>query len=357
MIVTVRLAICPRPLPDESLLSWLDEVAVCFGLPRGRAAHEVGLHMAGEQPRPLSSLMVHVPAEVVARVAERTGLLPDEILAMTFHGYRNARWNNAEVDLRNWISSPSSNACTACLTENGNRWLLAWRAALVYSCPIHHRYLVSRCACGRPLHIASRDAGRSRFRCARRRQGDRPDLEVCGRPVVELPDVPVDDQQVLADQQRVVDLFDGGDDAAQARRLLKEVMWTARLVAEVGVVELLDGADEPVRQAFAEFCRARAAGGLARTSRSLITAARENCLTMAAVVGQAARIVFADNPEEPVSRFCAIIEANVPHINPYTLWQSRSNDASRLTAVFARHGLLDRPDDPTEPDRQAGYTG
>ena len=47
-----RLAVCLVPLRDETLMSWVDQVAVCFGVTRFEAARAVGLVPAnGYRPR------------------------------------------------------------------------------------------------------------------------------------------------------------------------------------------------------------------------------------------------------------------------------------------------------------------
>src|SRR5439155_8982737 len=67
----------------------------------------------------------------------------------------------ARIHLDQWVLSKSTRYCPTCLAgdcsplqnRHGGAWRRVWRLPVVFTCPVHHRYLNHRCAaCDQPAH-------------------------------------------------------------------------------------------------------------------------------------------------------------------------------------------------------------
>ncbi|MFQ6329659.1 TniQ family protein [Nocardia sp. CWNU-33] len=121
-----RLAICPRPLPGESLLSWIDCASSLFGLSRTDVTQQMGLGFG-----PGANQLDRIGHQYLPYVEGRTGLTVAELTAMTaasglakrfLEGRGRYRYNGVPQFVEN-----HSPACPRCIAETGGRWQLNWR--------------------------------------------------------------------------------------------------------------------------------------------------------------------------------------------------------------------------------------
>jgi hypothetical protein len=294
-----RLAMCPLPLPGESLLSWIDQVAESFSVPRRGALEVLGLHA---EPRlSLRCLVVNVPDTVAAEVFARTGLEPKFLVPMTLARY-------AVVDpmtLRTlsqpwWWSVDFSPACAACIADSGGRWQTDWRLASMVCCPRHHCYLINTCPCGRRLHRLTHCSAGCR-RCSGQ-QFPGPlsfvrDRYPCPGLIADMAAVPVMDPGVEVAQQQILALSSASQDPAWTALQWLELNWLCVLICWVGAEGLVDDCgDGRLVEEFTAFCRRRDA-----TPPNLMWSSYwgsdvvDNSVVMAAVMKSAARLVFVED--------------------------------------------------------------
>ncbi len=87
MIKATRLPLHPPPLPHEALSSWVDRLAAAYDLDR----HEFLRAVSGADPPPdTAELDGGRRPDLVAVFADRTGLPPGRVRAMTLAGYTPA---------------------------------------------------------------------------------------------------------------------------------------------------------------------------------------------------------------------------------------------------------------------------
>lgn len=75
-----RLGVVPTPFAGESLLSWVDTVAVTLRLPRVAVLRELGLR----GPATFGTPQIHLSPAELEGVCRRTGLRPAQVERMLF---------------------------------------------------------------------------------------------------------------------------------------------------------------------------------------------------------------------------------------------------------------------------------
>lgn len=159
-----RWPLHPRPVPGESLSSWLGRTAARYGM----TVAELLNHDLGYPGRPAAELDIDPPVALLEALATRTGFPVEEIRALSlagwvpllldgrdpvpgsFHTYVG-EWSvllpptaHAPCDpagWRPWLRPeplPHVPACRACLGEGVEPFVrLPWQLPLMASCPIH----------------------------------------------------------------------------------------------------------------------------------------------------------------------------------------------------------------------------
>jgi hypothetical protein len=174
MIGTARLPLHPRPLPYEALSSWVDRLAAAYELER----YEFLRAMLGADPPPdTAELDGGRRPDLIAIFADRTGLPPERVRAMTLAGYTPELIDTAVPSAglfeayacrfgwfmptaRRTAPRPESSepwvpwraddlldvlprCCRRCLVEDAIPYVrLHWRLAWMASCPRHGEMLV-----------------------------------------------------------------------------------------------------------------------------------------------------------------------------------------------------------------------
>jgi hypothetical protein len=159
-----RWPLHPRPVPGESLSSWLGRTAARYGM----TAAELLDHDLGSPGRPLADLDLDPPAALLETLATRTGFPVEEIRALSLvswvpllldgrdpvpGSYRSyvGEWSvllpptaHAPCDpggWRPWLRPeplPHIPACRGCLGVGAEPFVrLPWLLPLMVSCPIH----------------------------------------------------------------------------------------------------------------------------------------------------------------------------------------------------------------------------
>ncbi|MDJ0340416.1 TniQ family protein [Streptomyces sp. H10-C2] len=198
-----RMALVPLPVPGESFSSWMDAVALenlCWRSTllakywRLRAVPYAG----GWEPGSSTDL---------AHISIATGITEDDLAAMLLNRYFEAGFPALPVNdpwtdgARDFIGTEfrlthHSRWCPHCIRENGGRWMLRWRLAWSYACPIHEVFLAFRCpSCRSPQDTRTGPPSR-RLTCSiplDARRSTRP----CGQPLTDIPVIPVTDRRLL----------------------------------------------------------------------------------------------------------------------------------------------------------------
>lgn len=358
---TSMLALCPRPIRGESLLSWVDQVGSDFDITRAEATRALGLHgrpsdvirlvrqefglpvkgkswrTAFEGGSQLGNRMVRIGDQCLDLVEVRSGLARDELRSMT------AEVGFASRVVAGWLSPPAygtyfgippfqthySAVCPHCAAETGGRRQLNWRLAVMPFCPRRRCYLLSCCRCGAQTQPSNGLIHR-RLLCDRCILGLR-----CGLTIADLPTIEVTDRTPVEAVLRIVlsckDLHS------------QELDWMLRLTLCAGSEELVDGADPEVYDAFSWFCRARDTQWDRRQDwdRWLYDTFRidsaDEKLVMAAATRVAATMVFADDLDDQVEWFCRVAQPrwDVLMRNPRLLG---FRAPGRLELAFQAHG-------------------
>ncbi len=174
-----RLPLHPQPLPDEALSSWLWRLSQAYGLTPDvftRAALDLPISDSH-----LGALDADPPPELLARLADRTGVSLERVRVTTLAGYgellfgagpspsipAQARlkdyvlafpnlapaWPREAADIygldqgwRPWVCKDllgfSPQACRGCLAEGAVPYVrIHWRPAWMLSCPLHGELL------------------------------------------------------------------------------------------------------------------------------------------------------------------------------------------------------------------------
>ncbi len=144
-----RLPISLTPQPSEALVSWICRMAAALNLSPGsfaRCAFGLGPELGKDWWR-------RPPAYVLARMARRTNLSVDRLIAMTFIGWSTARadeiperLNTRCFPLMEFGSQGAPGVCPECLHEDERPYLrLAWLAGWCGVCPKHQAILTTFC--------------------------------------------------------------------------------------------------------------------------------------------------------------------------------------------------------------------
>ena len=230
-----RLGVVPTPFAGESFLSWIDTLAVTLRLSRAATLQELGLPGSATS----STSQIHLSPEKLEGVCWRTGLRPAQVERMLFAFYAptalpqftsgmGRRWH-----VRNpWLRRDHSAACPLCLQVSGGRWLLSWRLKWTFLCADHLVYLADRCPrCRLWLYWRHEATGTGqREHCTRPlgRQGrgrSRLGAKACGFRMLEIPAMPVEDEEAVHVQRRVSALLTPADAShnERSRHLLQHM--------------------------------------------------------------------------------------------------------------------------------------
>ncbi|MFI6997154.1 TniQ family protein [Nocardia sp. NPDC050175] len=322
-----QLALLPRPLPGESLLSWVDHVASTFGLSRTDTAQHLGLHTAS-----MAKHLLRINEPDLDHLRARTGLTSEELSAMTADsGLAKRATGGRRVPFYAGVQrfmDRNSPACPQCVGETEGRWQLDWRLAISVFCHRHRCYLVSQCECRHRLHPSDRGSA-SRLVCATQRSQR---LRPCRRLVADLPAIALNDEHLAA----VGQLIDQRLTDIEA----PELNWAMHLVLRVGSERQIEDADPDVYAAFSQFCRRRDAL-LARLRGQpgmvLINEPAQERLILAAVVRIAGALVFADDLNEQAQRFCELATPRWDTVRSDILHPRVS--CARLVRAFNTYGM------------------
>ncbi|WP_158715334.1 TniQ family protein [Kitasatospora phosalacinea] len=370
-----RLPQVPLPQDSESLISWLDFMALDWGVPRGRVAELVGLVTSPDDRHALSpagTLMYAIDGPAVGRVFAAAGLVSAELDVMTLSRY----WGTAvglgtadrpdeEVHLRlptgtrflyigraisisvgiqrEWVHPSSVSICPRCLYENHGRWPTSWYLPWSVVCPTHHCYLLSACpGCGNRFEPARTGFGRGL--CGHSTTGRRGGR--CGAELDHLPAPPLRDRELLDLQVWLMELMEVQGVARQGAHQIFGDLWAMACFAlYMGQPRHLDGADAVVRRAFGSFREEFAHplnGGLWLTPAQ--RADVHDTLVLAGALRIAGRIVRAEDPYAAAGLVEAL-EARPRSVGWRALrtgWNGASPLASAREAAGPRLGSLMR---------------
>ncbi len=176
-MTTIR--VLPRslaPLPDESITGFLLRLAHRLDTSPARLMAVTGLHPDGAGPASRGPspfvLLTQVDAQALRNFAQATRLTDAEAAGLLLGGYAEryppaaprpdaTGRRGARLHLDQWVWSKSTRYGPTCLagdgsplqTRHGGAWRRAWRLPVVFTCPVHRRYLDHRCpACDHLVH-------------------------------------------------------------------------------------------------------------------------------------------------------------------------------------------------------------
>lgn len=209
----IRLA----PHPGEALDSWWEAIAHRLGTNTGDVLSAMGL-LPRSPSRPVSSgilshLVTRLDEDQAATAAWSSGILPEQMHAMTLARYdrrvhviapRRRRVAARHV----WGRARGSRYCPACLAENGGRWLLNWRLGWSFACLDHHLLLVDACPrCSRtPRHFpATTRHPLTPGHCHSPAQDDSSRAARCGQPLEEADAIELTEQGSLIAAQKLIE--------------------------------------------------------------------------------------------------------------------------------------------------------
>lgn len=160
----LRWPLHPRPLNEESILSWLTRIANCYELTvENLLIHDLGFH---GNP---NDLYVNIPNGLLSLLSSRTGFSEQNIRALTLSSWTPLLYDRLDVGedcfesyvrqyslllpikirgkfqprhpWRPWLSNEEitiSKACPVCVSnEPIGVTLLAWCLPIMLSCPVH----------------------------------------------------------------------------------------------------------------------------------------------------------------------------------------------------------------------------
>ncbi|MFJ7247963.1 TniQ family protein [Kitasatospora sp. NPDC098652] len=359
-------------MAGESLLSWLDYMALDWGLPRGRVAELVGLLHEGGNPRdllPSGLLMFGIGADAASRVAAATGLTAAEIDGMTLSrhfgvsvglgpaplnvekwtalndpGRVAVRFDRASITAYcsddEWVHPGSVNICPRCLVEDWGRWPSSWYLPWVFLCPKHRCYLVSQCpGCGSQFEPFRLGFGKGLCGQSLRVDGQPQRGRGCDVEIDHLPVLLVEDAELLALQRRLLALLTPDEESqADAHQIFCDLWAMAFLVLYTGSPGVLTGADRSVQKAFRKLCSAFDEPGRRRRQNTDEAQGIHDPLLFAALFRIAAKVVFADDPHG-VALALGLLQRRATAARqarwPYPRWAvARSAAGPRLSRVM-----------------------
>jgi len=256
-----RAAAIPLPLAGESLTSWLDTVARRGGIRRSTLLGKWGIQ------RPLTDNLV--AEEHVHKICAATGLLPDEIIGMTFQNIRNvllpgrskhpAQFSRPRL-ARDSIFDSESSWCPRCLHEAEGRWYLRWKLGWSFACVEHRVLLVTRCpACSvhpgnltyPPEHRVTCEGCKPEALAAmdfplRSRKG----WEVCGFPLAQVPVRGISSKHLLKLQAQIQEFFARPYSSPRGAGTLPYwVLPLARAIMRFEAWQFAEGIESPLAEA------------------------------------------------------------------------------------------------------------
>ncbi|MEU6757840.1 TniQ family protein [Streptomyces sp. NPDC046685] len=339
----------PVPLPGESLLSWLDHVAAEYEVDRVSMAGACGFLGAGEGAARVSaagrrSAVFGFSDAAAQRVSAATGLLTDEIQAMTWMRFAGtalpAQAAGATSEEKfplvksSWIDPVELRFCPACVDERGGRWSLDWSTPWAFACLRHGCYLLAACStCREPVHAGGVRLGHDRcrgfVRDASERKARRCSAEFRNMAAPPLSDVLLEDLQELLDER----LQARGQEMVSARGVFADLAAAAEFAWFLATPDFLTGADAVVMERFAVFSRRYPAAPGRNPGRK--DRATYDPLVRTACLRIASQIVFSDDPWESAM---ALVDFAARPLNPsvkplHRSWLKRSpRDTTRRMA-------------------------
>ena len=155
--LTVALRTFPiriRPLPGESLDSWLETIAGRMDTTWGDLVEGIGLASRHEQRRRdyVAAALRGLSVSQLPAVSHSTGVDGNVVQSMTFSallgqatGSAGASSVSAPPTSLLWLGGFRSRYCAPCLRENVGRWLLWWRLRWAFACERHRCLLQDLC--------------------------------------------------------------------------------------------------------------------------------------------------------------------------------------------------------------------
>ncbi|MFD4393769.1 TniQ family protein [Kitasatospora sp. NPDC058478] len=282
------------PEPGESLYSWMGAIAAEYGISLQHAYRITGAVPADDprrmDPKLQRSPLFELAGDESARIGAATGLSAEGIRDLTWARFSGTAVPSdaarGRMQMRPWIGyfgviGERRRVCPGCLADNDGRWPLAWCLPWQYLCPTHQCYLLDRCPhCEHPFGLTPSRWGTCTG-CLTRPEA------------MEAP--AATDSELISLQRTLMTHFDAtGDRRASARRDFADLWAMTHLAMFTAHPEHLEGADQPVYDAFEEFCRtserhrlSQPAPNVRRTPPTLLSAG---------LIKIAARITFADEP-------------------------------------------------------------
>jgi hypothetical protein len=197
------LPIRVAPVAGESVDSWLEAIALRYGIPFSFVVKACGVSPM-PQTRPA---WLALAESDLSGISAATEVELESVRALTLHRYRdnlapNQDWRRLKRSL--WIRNNDARFCPKCLFDNGGHWRLAWRLNWHFVCPHHGCMLSEVCSrCRRPQRCNAPRAS------AVPRPGGLCDaLSACGTSLAENVPTTVE-RPVLEAQQKMLDLLDG----------------------------------------------------------------------------------------------------------------------------------------------------
>ncbi|WP_223833175.1 TniQ family protein [Streptomyces venezuelae] len=301
-----RLPVVPRPLPRESLLSWLDHMATMYDVSRQDMARACGLlspsdkttRIADSGPISVTYGLSHADA---ARVEQATGLAAADLQCMTWLRFLGTAVKSELADAAprdrfgvmkaSWIDPRELRFCPSCIQETDGRWFLEWCTPWAFACLRHGCYLLSECpTCHTTLRTGDvklangrcRGVERHRLLGTTRRCGI--EYQTMQAPALQddsLAELQLGLEQHLALPQPTSDRGKGD---------LADLTAMAEFALYVATPGHLDGADPVVRQSFTEFCASTSLGNY-RTVQG-----NPSPMVRTAALRISSQIVFSTNP-------------------------------------------------------------
>jgi len=300
-----RLPVVPVPLPDESLLSWLDQLSAVYGVNRIIAAQACGVMRLDDRVVRISasssaSAVFGMEDDDVRRVRAATGLTSTKVRQMTWTRFAGSLDSEVSGSSRRAVSvnvgDPGAlRFCPSCVEERDGRWPLAWSTPWVFACLKHQCYLLTACpACRRSVRAGEADLARGACRGAVR-DTVHGIVRSCSTAYRNMQAPPLRDPLLAGLQRRLDDhLSLAVPNLGAARADLTDLAAMADMALFLATPDHLSDADPVVLERFTVFSRRYSAtyGRLMRkkdrdTPELLV---RTGCLRIAS------KVVFSKDP-------------------------------------------------------------
>ena len=360
-----RLPVVPRPLPRESLLSWLDHMATMHDVPRKDMARACGLLGPGDKATRIadsgpSSVTYGLSDADAARAEQATGLEAEDLQRMTWLRFLDtavkselanaAPRNRFGVMKASWIDPRELRFCPSCIQETDGRWFLEWCTPWAFACLRHGCYLLSECpTCHTVLRTGDVKLANGRCRGVDRHRllGSitwRCSIEYRKMQAPAMRDDSLAKLQLLLEQH----LAWPQPRSDQAKDDLADLTAMAEFALYVAAPEHLNGADPVVRESFTEFCTTTTLGNY-RTIQG-----NPSPMVRTAALRVAAQIVFSTDPWSSARRIADFASRPLAsHVLPlHQAWlKQRPKDTTRRLERIVRSARVAAPSIRT-PDRR-----